>query len=405
MAINLKGYGNEDANFKAQETMRLIVAILAITTLVLGGCETPRATQAIVSDGGGMSPSVVWRYNRSTNVDDLWRGRQAISVIIPVAGRKCGPAVNLLRPSERQREEPLTNIALMEDCEASSDGLAPHSAGGNLLIRQTPRDASMRLKSSKGRWKGKDRASMESAGELLAMENRYEPDQVDGVLLQCEDRCPSAIYVATYFAKANYFESISRSLTSAVWRLEGLEHALHSDAFLSEHSSELTRHLKAAYDHADNVSDFRVAKWVYDEWDQHLSSNDSEALDNVREHLKGWEESLEQRDAPNGYTFPLVTDTPVSDYHAVTYRGLATREFKIDVLEGSIEYAFLQCGDWLLKAPSGRQVELHTDETPGWKVPSDWGNCGLIILGEQDSEIRVWEYPDGSLDENGNLSA
>ncbi len=58
--------------------------------------------------------------------------------------------------------------------------------------------------------------------------------------------------------------------------------------------------------------------------------------------------------------------TPVSDYHAVAYRGLASKEFKIDVLAGSIEYAFLQCGDWLLRTRAGgNQVELHTDEKRG----------------------------------------
>ena len=381
---------------------KLFHIVIIASCAGLEGCGTTKNP-----DQTAMSPSQISGINSSFFKRELWRGRNAVSVIVPVEDRKCGPSISLLEPSDQESERPLKNIFLESTCEASSDGQISISQKGNILFRGLPPDRSMADYAIDRRFKG-TKEILKVAGDLMDFDQLYEPNALDEQISQCEDRCPTALLVGTYFAKANYYDSVERPMTGAMWRLEGLAYAMHSGAFLQEHKQALAAHLQTAYRFADDISDFEMARWVLREWEMHLRASLRYSETGEKSHLDSWEEGSKQRRAPIGYTFDLVTDTPISDYHAAGFRGLASREFKIDVMAGKIEYSFLQCSDWLLYSSvdnSIKQVELRVDLNRGWQVPAHWENCSLIILGDQGAKVRIWEYPDGSLDANGNLSA
>lgn len=293
-------------------------------------------------------------------------------------------------------------------CEASNDGLESPSGNGNALINLAPVDSSLSSRSyerfsTQTLSSTPDSELLDLAGTLMDTATRFAPAELDELTLQCEYRCASVVLIAIHFAKANYFDSVDRSMTGAVWRLQGLKYALHSSAIREAHSDALVSHMKLAYVTADMQEDSRVAHWLIDEWQLHLSS-EHKIPNEYKDHLEAWDVGLEQRTRASGYTFPLIMDTPFSDYLAVGYRGIASREFKIEVLDGAINYAFLECGEWLLGSDT-TQVELRTYLKRGWEIPADWDDCGVIIIGQQGSKVRIWGYLDGSLDENGNLSA
>jgi len=341
---------------------------------------------------------------------DFWWGRNRVSAIIPIEDGKCGAPMNLLRAGKFEREGGLDKPILGLDCAPSHDGLDTPSRYGNRWIHfqltatwseytekrsgaGIPMDPNQRYSELKA-----------DAGKLLDFDNKIFPDDLDELLGRCKPICYSVMTVGSYFAKANYYDSIGRPMTASIWRLEGLENALHMADFRQENADALVHHLQAAINFADETSDFRIAGWLVREWEMHLPQQSEKLQHDLGEFIEDWGQQLQEVDSPIAYTLPLLTETPISDHHAANYRGLSSKEFKIDVLTGSIEYAFLDCGERLFNVWSQKQVELQISLRRGWRVPPDWEDCALMILGEQGSKIRVWELPDGTLDANGNLS-
>ena len=100
------------------------------------------------------------------------------------------------------------------------------------------------------------------AGKLAAFENRFTLEELGEITSLCEGPCPSSLSIETYLARANYFDSVKRSLTAAIWRLEGLQQALSTKLFLREYGATLSKHLKQAYLAAVDASDYVLAAWV-----------------------------------------------------------------------------------------------------------------------------------------------
>ncbi|MDC6485808.1 hypothetical protein PQZ54_04225 [Luminiphilus sp.] len=114
---------------------------------------------------------------------------------------------------------------------------------------------------------------------------------------------------------------------------------------------------------------------------------------------------------------PAVKDNPFSDQHSAILRYVTSYEFAIRAVSGNIEFAQLECVDPNDDTPETlvdfrgptildkfKIVELMTDVRSGWTIPKTWVDCRLKILASPDTKVKIWEYPDGTLDRNGNLS-
>lgn len=366
-----------------------ILSAAAIAMLLLAGCSS---TSTPVPSGM-ISSSIKNRAIDSWDLyDEIYRDRDRISLIIPIEGVRVGRAISLVRPTYEWSDRRMQAILRHFIGRGSSDGLTPGERNGARFIYFIPQDDSLTE-----RLEGYDELN-KIINELMNSRELYEPGAVDQLLTQCKGRCPSALILGSHFAKANYYDYVNRPLTAAIWRYFALLRVVDNNAFIESHAAALADHFEAVYRYAVKAKDYIMAVRALTEWEDKLYEERRNERDAFEEQLYFWTaQNKKNEEAPNGYTFPLVTDTPLSDYHAVGFRTLAVKEFKIDILAGAIDYAFLNCGS--------NQVELQVELKRAWQVPSDWGTCGVYIFGEEGTEVRLWELPDGTVDQNGNLSA
>lgn len=362
-----------------------ILSAAAIALLLLAGCSS--TSTPVPSGMISWSVDVDTRTTRTNFRNEVYRHWDRISLIQPMTAKSCGQVISLLRPTDESSEEALQKSLRYRRCTGSSDGLIPGERNGARFMYFIPEDDSLT-----DRLEGYDELN-KIINELMDSRELYEPGAVDQLLTQCKGRCPSALILGSHFAKANYYDSVNRPLTAAIWRYFALARASTSSAFIEAHEDAFVGHVRLAFFYAADADDYNMAEgvsaWVAEKSPLWIA---------FKEHLDGWAAINEKNAAdPIGYNFPLVTDTPLSDYHAVGFRTLAVKEFKIDILAGAIDYAFLSC--------DSNQVELQVELKRAWQVPSDWGGCDVYIFGEEGTEVRLWELPAGSVDQNGNLSA
>ena len=372
---------------------------LWVLLLSLLSCSSTVSEQAVkeVASNAEMIAADVPSYSdnpRSMDAKSLWRNRNFISAIVSIDGSNCGVASSLLQPTEGEDKSALENLFIPYDCRASNDRGAVALPAGSFRYYRVKPDRSfdqyfVESEEPKLRWIEKG----------LMAQNEFTPQELDEF---CLSRCLSSLQISMFFARANHFDRTNRRQTAAIWRLLGIKFLSFSEVLREEHGQEIIKHLKQAYRAATDASDFTLATWVINTWQQEFEDLNQDVLSELLNHNESWGERLSNQEAPIGYTIPLVGDTFLSDYHYVGYRGVQQSEFKIDIIEGAVDHAFLNCG-WLFG--SDRQVRLQVDLKRGWKIPENWGGCRLILFGKKGTRVKIWEYPDGSLDDNGNLSA
>ena len=393
------------------KTQRLLAPLLT-TTLVLAGLTANARLEEEAASHVEMTPVQIPRWGDTATRKkriQMYGNSSSISAIVSIENYKCTYAAPLLQSFADDAEDVLKNFWLSEDCKPSNDGMASASGDGIFWAQAFVRDRSLQAAWSDPpqgssffkREKENHAEMLDLAGKLAAFENRFTLEELEEITSLCEGPCPSSLSIGTYLARANYFDSVERSLTAAIWRLEGLQHALSSKVFLRDHGATLSKHLKQAYLAAVDASDYVLAAWVIQQWEDNLWTVDQTGLVKLKEHHRSWEQTSSNQAAPVGYMTPLVTDTFLSDYHSVAVRGVHSKEFKINVVRGKVEYAFLNCGHLF---DNQRQVHLQGDFTRGWKMPADWESCRVVLFGDKGTRVKIWEYPDGTLDENGNLS-
>ena len=129
------------------------------------------------------------------------------------------------------------------------------------------------------------------------------------------------------------------------------------------------------------------------------------------------QQDFDSQSLPQAVVLPAVQDNPFSDQHSAILRYLTSYEFAISAVSGNIEFAQLECVDPNDDTPETsvefrgptildkfKIVELMTDVRSGWTIPKTWVDCRLKILASPDTKVKIWEYPDGTLDRNGNPS-
>jgi len=388
--------------------------VLLLSLLSCSSTVSKQAVKEVASNAEMIAADVPsdWDNPISMLADRLWRNRNSISAIVSIEGSNCGVASSLLQPTEGEDKSALENLFIPYDCLASNDrGAVALPAGSFWHYRLFYGDGSNYLKDTARDGKSYRKRSilpkeLDSVLELrsiekafMASENKFTPEELDEL---CPNRCLSSVQRSMFLARANHFDRINRRQTAAIWRLLGIKFVSFSEVLREEHGQEIIKHLKQAYRAATDASDFILATWVINIWQQKFEDLNQDVLSELLNHNESWGERLSNQEAPIGYTIPLVGDTFLSDYHYVGYRGVQQSEFKIDIIEGAVDHAFLNCG-WLFR--SDRQVRLQVDLKRGWKIPEDWESCRLILFGKKGTRVKIWEYPDGSLDDNGNLSA
>lgn len=222
----------------------------------------------------------------------------------------------------------------------------------------------------------------------------WASDAIDSAAEACEGLCEFSSLLALMFAKADFFDRVDRALTASLWRVLALEGAIRHKNIRLEGKDVLKRHIYRHYQHAVQTADFPLATEAMEMADD-LRFDDPD-YEKIKAHFSRWEEI--QATATNGLVVPLVADTPFSDLHHVAARSISNPEFRITVTQGSVSHAFLLCGQ-------GWQVSLSTDQRSGWKIPDGVDDCSIMVFGGEGTIIHLWEYPEGTLDDNGNLSA
>lgn len=229
---------------------------------------------------------------------------------------------------------------------------------------------------------------------LQITSNQWTSDAIDKAAEDCEGLCPFSTLMALMLAKADYFDRVDRALTANLWRGLALEGAIRVEDIRLQGKDVLKRHIYRQYQHGVQTADFPLAKGAMMMADD-LRFDDSD-YEKIKAHFTGWKEI--QTTASTGVVVPLVEDTPFSDVHHVAARSISSPEFRLTVTQGSVSHAFLRCGQ-------GWQVSLSTDKRSGWKIPDGVEDCSIVVLGGEGAIIHLWEYPEGTLDDNGNLSA
>jgi hypothetical protein len=165
------------------------------------------------------------------------------------------------------------------------------------------------------------------------------------------------------------------------------------------HRLSLVKHAKMLLAYAANSNDFGLAKMangiIQKEEDEEGASTAAEIIDN-------WRRDLSDELLPSGVEIPAVEENPFSDKHSAVLRYVSAAEIAISVKDGGINFAQLQCVD--TESDQYTTVQLQTQLRSGWKIPKPWTDCYLIILTSNGAKIKVWEYPEGTLDANGNPS-
>ncbi|MDA8620056.1 hypothetical protein N9L28_04755 [Luminiphilus sp.] len=373
--------------------------VLLLSLLSCSSTVSEQAVKEVASNAEMIAADVpnYWDNPVSMSSKSLWRNRNLISAIVSIDGSNCGVASSLLQPTEGEDKSALENLFIPYDCRASNDRGAVALPAGSFWYYRVKRDRSfdqyfVESEEPKLRWVEKG---------FMASENEFTPQELDEFCAK-KRRCPSSLQISMFFARANYFDRINRRQTAAIWRLQGIMLVASSKTLRKEHGQEIIKHLKQAYRAATDASDLALATWVIHIWEEAFEDLNQDMLSALLNHKEGWSERLSNQKAPVGYSIPLVGDTFLSDYHYVGYRGVQQSEFKIDIVEGAVDHAFLNC-NWLFGYD--RQVRLQVDLKRGWKIPEGWGSCRLILFGKKGTRVKIWEYPDGSLDDNGNLSA
>ena len=387
------------------------LAPLLTTTLVLAGLTANARLEEEAASHVEMTPVQIPRWGDTATRNkriQMYGLSSSISAIVSIENYKCTYATPLLQSFADDAEDVLKNFWLSEDCKPSNDGMASKSGDGIFWAQAFLRDASLNELGaelpgvSKFRSGRKTHAKMlDLAGKLAAFENRFTLEELEEITSLCEGPCPSSLSIGTDLARANYFDSVERSLTADILLLEGLQLALSTKLFLREYGATLSKHLKQAYLAAVDASDYVLAAWVIQQWEDNLWTVDKTVLVELKEHHSSWEQTFSNQAAPVGYTTPLVTDTFLSDYHSVAVRGVNSREFKINIVRGKVEYAFLNCGQLFGKQ---WQVHLQGGLHSGLENACRLGALQSGPVWDKGTRVKIWEYPDGNLDENGNLS-
>jgi TonB family protein len=67
------------------------------------------------------------------------------------------------------------------------------------------------------------------------------------------------------------------------------------------------------------------------------------------------------------------------------WHALIRRTAGIESVSGSLDRVELRC-DW-------RRVKAKPDKQRAWRIPAEWGDCGIYVIGEPGSTFQLIEYP------------
>ena len=233
---------------------------------------------------------------------------------------------------------------------------------------------------------------------LMDPANIFDPSLIDKQESDCDGRCSSLLALAALFAKANFYDSAGLATTAALWRDIALSASRKSEVVRRVVKDQIKYHLYKQYKYAVTTADYGLASWINDEV-KNRNFADAEA-EKIHAHFDGWKASEEKRDSALGVTFNLAEQNPLSSLHAAGLRYLNSNEVGLTVESGEINFAFLNCTDTDQRV----QVQLNHKDHRAWRIPESWGDCELYLLGEEATKVTLWEYPAGTVDENGNLS-
>lgn len=230
---------------------------------------------------------------------------------------------------------------------------------------------------------------------------------IEEVLRDCGDNsrssCSGYQLLALLFAMSNSLSVEEKEVSAAQWRWAALRESDDEERrrrVTDGHRLSLVKHAKMLLTYAANSNDFGLAKMAngiiqkYEE-DEEGASKAAEIIDN-------WRRDLSDERLPSGVEIPAVAENPFSDKHSAVLRYVSATEIAISVKDGSINFAQLQCVD--TESDKYTTVQLQTQLRSGWTIPKPWTDCYLIILTSNGAKIKVWEYPEGTLDANGNPS-
>lgn len=227
--------------------------------------------------------------------------------------------------------------------------------------------------------------------------NIFDPTVIDKQELNCDGRCNSLMVLAALFAKANFYDSVGLASTAALWRDFALSASRKSEVVRIVIKDQTKYHLYKQYKYAVTTADYGLASWINDE----VKSRNFDDADGekIKAHFEDWAASEKTRDTALGVTLPLATQNPLSNVHAAGLRYINSHDIGLTVESGRLDFAFLNC----TANDSRKQVQLDYKHHSAWRIPESWSRCELYLLGGDNTKITVWEYPAGSVDENGNL--
>ena len=238
---------------------------------------------------------------------------------------------------------------------------------------------------------------IQSMRRLMDPANIFDPSVIDKQESDCDGRCSSLLALAALFAKANFYDSAGLATTAALWRDIALSASRKSEVVRRVVKDQIKYHLYKQYKYAVTTSDYGLASWINDEVkNRNFADADSEK---IHAHFEDWAASEKTRDTALGVTLPLATQNPLSNVHAAGLRYINSYDIGLTVESGRLDFAFLNC----TADDSREQVQLDHENHSAWRIPESWSQCELLLLGDDDTKITVWEYPAGSVDENGNL--
>ena len=310
--------------------------------------------------------------------------------------------------------------ATIGSCSPSSDGLRAQQTSRYLSSALFRADSSLNARGIGGPWVSQRLRNF--AADFISGDQVASSSAIKSVLTDCGDRvenhCPAYQLLALFFAYSNSLGTEDKHVSAAQWRWVALGESIDeykSRRMVSAHDNDLVAHAQAIFNYASRTNDLGMAKMA-DGFIQKYSENDAVALA-FTEKLKLWQQDSDSQSLPQAVVLPAVKDNPFSNQHSAILRYVTSHEFSINAVNGNIEFAQLECvgpnddtPETLVDARGPtipdklKIVELMTDVRSGWTIPKTWVDCHLKILASPDTKVKIWEYPDGTLDRNGNPS-
>jgi hypothetical protein len=305
-------------------------------------------------------------------------------------------------------------------CSPSSDGLWAQQTSRYLSSGLFRADSSLNARGIGGPWVSQRLRNF--AASFISGDQVASSSAIKSVLTDCGDRvenhCPAYQLLALFFAYSNSLSAEDRHVSAAQWRWVALRQSIdeyYSRRMVSAHDNDLVAHAQVIFNYASRTNDLGMAKMA-DGIIQKYSENDAVALA-FTEKLQLWQQDFNSQSLPQAVVLSAVKDNPFSDQHSAILRYVTRHEFSINAVNGNIEFAQLECVDPNDDTPETSAdvhgptlpnkyqiVELMTDVRSGWTIPKTWVDCHLTILASPDTKVKIWEFPDGTLDRNGNPS-